>query len=152
MSANASGEPVLEYPIQVYGVVACALRFSNDDRWLGLPSKSVYHKLAKNKVVMHSMETTSVDSLEALVLIALDDVGGSTSPVAWGSLALATRTTAHVGFHQEQSGGTATPAASVNAIKLLARALNGADEEERRRLFWSVFVLDRWSASATGWE
>lgn len=126
-------------------------QFSHDDRWTTLPPKEHYHLLAKDKVVLQSMRSTSVDSLEALVLIALDDVGGTTSPTSWGSLALATRTTGHVGFHQEQSG-TSSPAASVNAIKLLAKALSPADEEERRRLFWTTFILDRWSSSSTGWE
>ncbi|SCV71282.1 BQ2448_2870 [Microbotryum intermedium] len=142
-----------EWPILIYGIVVASLRFSFDPRWNNLESKEVYRERAKRKVVMYSMGSTSVASIEALMLVALDDVGANTTPAAWGALALTTRSAAHMSLHKEEMNALRpSDARGVSPMQLLNRSTSHAEAEERRRLFWAIFVLDRWSATATGWD
>ncbi|GAA6032185.1 hypothetical protein JCM8097_007113 [Rhodosporidiobolus ruineniae] len=142
----------LEWPIVVYGVVAASLRFSFDPFWASLPSKESYHEAARNRVILHSTSTTSVASLQALTLVALDDLISHPTPQSWGALALVTRTAAHMLLYQEEPNVQHSNGSHVSPLKLLGTSSSFFEEECRRRLFWSMFLLDRWSASATGWD
>jgi len=42
--------------------------------------------------------------------------------------------------------------ASVSPLQILGAPSSFAEEESRRRLFWAIYLLDRFSASATGWK
>ncbi|SCZ98205.1 BZ3500_MvSof-1268-A1-R1_Chr3-2g06220 [Microbotryum saponariae] len=142
-----------EWPILIYGIVVASLRFSFDPRWNDIESKDVYRERAKRRVIMHSMSSTSVASIEALMLVALDDVGANTTPAAWGALALTTRSAVHMSLHKEEMNAfRPSDVRGVSPMQLLNRSTSHAEAEERRRLFWSIFVLDRWSATATGWD
>ncbi|GAA5999658.1 uncharacterized protein JCM10292_003677 [Rhodotorula paludigena] len=141
-----------DWPIPVYGVVVASLRFSQDQRWgTTLPTKDHFRERARNRIILLSMSTTSLATLQALALVALDDMVGNTTPNGWGALALLTRTASHMLLFQE-STNTHEAVASVSPLQLLGTPTSFAEEEDRRRLFWSIFMLDRWSASATGWD
>ncbi|KAK4046569.1 hypothetical protein OIO90_006520 [Microbotryomycetes sp. JL221] len=146
-----TAEGSYEWPITVYGIVVCALRFSFDRQWTSLPSKATFRERAKNKVIMYSMSTTSVASIQALTLVALDDLGANTTPEAWGALALTTRTAVHMSLHREETNAF-VQTSGVSPMQLLGPSMCFQEEESRRRLFWSIFMLDRWSATATGWD
>ncbi|GJN90057.1 hypothetical protein Rhopal_003055-T1 [Rhodotorula paludigena] len=82
-----------DWPIPVYGVVVASLRFSQDQRWgTTLPTKDHFRERARNRIILLSMSTTSLATLQALALVALDDMVGNTTPNGWGALALLTRT------------------------------------------------------------
>ena len=152
--------------------------------WENVP-KQMYRERARNKVLIHSTLNTTLASLQALTLVAIDDVVANEVPQAWGALALLTRTgslfprafnalpadygfrrpgenliltagsiarpASHVQLHQEEPNSH-VPTARVVPLRLLGLASSFAEEESRRRLFWCIFMLDRWSATATGWE
>lgn len=70
------------WPATVYAMVAVSLRFSthpdikaNEER---------LHTSAKQHVILHAVESTSISSLQALVIIVLDLIGRGTSPASWG--------------------------------------------------------------------
>lgn len=140
----------VEYGILTYGVVAASLRFALGPMWENVP-KQMYRERARNKVIIHSTLNTTLASLQALTLVAIDDVVANEVPQAWGALALLTRTASHVQLHQEEPNSH-VPTARVVPLRLLGLASSFAEEESRRRLFWCIFMLDRWSATATGWD
>ncbi|KAH7559768.1 hypothetical protein BM1_03402 [Bipolaris maydis] len=86
--------------IILHSVVATTVKFSTDQR-LTPEKRTRYHKNSKEKVLLYGIENSSVKSLQALVILALDVVGCS----------------------------------------------NG-----RRRLFWMIYVLDRYATVATAFE
>lgn len=59
--------------------------------WENVP-KQMYRERARNKVIIHSTLNTTLASLQALTLVAIDDVVANEVPQAWGALALLTRT------------------------------------------------------------
>ncbi|GAA5987212.1 hypothetical protein JCM10908_001861 [Rhodotorula pacifica] len=140
----------VEYGILTYGVVAASLRFALGPMWENVP-KQAYRERARNRVIIHSTLNTTLASLQALTLVAIDDVVANEVPQAWGALALLTRTASHVQLHQEEPNSH-VPTARVVPLRLLGLASSFAEEESRRRLFWCIFMLDRWSATATGWD
>lgn len=105
----------VEYGILTYGVVAASLRasscivllarkdisililrttnaqFALGPMWENVP-KQMYRERARNKVIIHSTLNTTLASLQALTLVAIDDVVANEVPQAWGALALLTRT------------------------------------------------------------
>jgi len=62
-----------------------------DPQWARLPPKDQYRERARDKVILHSCTTTSLASLQALALVALDDIVCKASPRGWGALAMLTR-------------------------------------------------------------
>ncbi|KZT62271.1 hypothetical protein CALCODRAFT_490030 [Calocera cornea HHB12733] len=153
--ADMNGAVQRGWPVTVYAMVAVSLRFSNDPRWTlpGFLTKEQYYKAAKQRVVMHSIESTSFQSLQALAIIALDTIGTGAGPSAWGVLALLTRSVMHLGLQSEEDiGGIQTRTAPLNRVALLKSPRNFREEEARRRLFWVIYVLDRWASVSTGWD
>ncbi|KZO91385.1 hypothetical protein CALVIDRAFT_602300 [Calocera viscosa TUFC12733] len=142
------------WPVTVYAMVAVSLRFSTDARWQlpGFLTKEQYYKMAKQRVVMHSIESTSFQSVQALAIIALDTIGTGAGPSAWGVLALLTRSVMHLGLQTEDDLGAQTKTAPLNRVSLLKSPRNFREEEARRRLFWVIYVLDRWASVSTGWD
>ncbi|EJT97502.1 hypothetical protein DACRYDRAFT_119201 [Dacryopinax primogenitus] len=142
------------WPVTVYAMVAVSLRFSFDPRWQmpGFLTKEQYYKAAKQRVVMHAIESTSFQSLQALAIIALDTIGTGAGPSAWGVLALLTRSVMHLGLQSEEDPGAQSRVAPLSRVSLLKSPKNFREEEGRRRLFWVIYVLDRWASVSTGWD
>ncbi|KPV74483.1 uncharacterized protein RHOBADRAFT_54296 [Rhodotorula graminis WP1] len=142
---------LLQWPITIYGVIVSTLRFSFDAQWSRLPPKDQYRDRARNRVILYSCTTTSLASLQALALVALDDIVCKASPRGWGALAMLTRSASHMLLFEEEANSHHA-GASVSPLQILGAPSSFAEEESRRRLFWAIYLLDRFSASATGWD
>jgi hypothetical protein len=155
------------FSILVHSIVVVTLRLSNDPRLEG--RKETYKRAAKQHVLSHAIESTSISSVQALALLALDLIGSDQGPSSWGILALLTRSAVHLGLtteddsQQPQStaastigagGGFSTrpPAPSLSRTSIIPPAADWAEDESRRRLFWLIFALDRYACVSTGWD
>ncbi|QQK40384.1 Fungal transcriptional regulatory protein, N-terminal [Penicillium digitatum] len=138
----------------LYAIVATTLRFSSDNR-LNDQNRKRYHDSAKQRVVLHGLESSSVKALQALVILALDLVGSSNGPPGWKLLALITRSVVQLGLAVESKSSLVTPLYP-SIYTLRAVTLSEPDcwieEESRRRLFWMVYLLDRYSTLATAFN
>lgn len=65
-------------------------------------------------------------------------------PTSWLTAGRATRFTQMLGLHRLDGAGT-------EAKQSLPPASDWFELEERRRTFWMVFSMDRYSAVGTGW-
>lgn len=140
--------------IILHAIVATTLRFSTDQR-LNAENRTRYHQNSKEKVLLYGIETSSVKSLQALVILSLDVVGCSNGPPGWNMLALITRSVVQLGLSMETySPLIAPPHASIYTLRaiVLPEPKDWIEEESRRRLFWMIYVLDRYATVATAFE
>lgn len=140
--------------ILLHAIVATTLRFSTDNR-LTDDRRRHYHDVSKQKVLLYGLENSSVKSLQALVILALDLVGSSNGPPGWNLLALITRSVVQLGLSVETSSFSVSPNyPSIYTLRamVLPDAKTWIEEESRRRLFWMIYLLDRYATIATAFE
>lgn len=140
--------------VLLHAMVATTLRFSNDPR-LTPEKREYYHQNSKEKVLLFGIQNSSVKSLQALVILALDVVGCSNGPPGWNLLALITRSVVNLGLSVENSSPKVMPQyASIYTLRaiVLPEPTDWIMEESRRRLFWMIYVLDRYATVATAFE
>jgi hypothetical protein len=140
--------------ILLHAIVATTLRFSTDQR-LTEDRRRHYHDISKQKVLLYGLENSSVKALQALVILALDLVGSSNGPPGWNLLALITRSVVQLGLAVETTSFSVSPHyPSIYTLRamVLPEADNFIEEESRRRLFWMIYLLDRYATIATAFE
>lgn len=140
--------------ILLHAIVATTLRFSTDPR-LTEERRRHYHDISKQKVLLYGLENSSVKALQALVILALDLVGSSNGPPGWNLLALITRSVVQLGLAVEMTSSSISPNyPSIYTLRamVLPDAESFIEEESRRRLFWMVYLLDRYATIATAFE
>ncbi|GAD96962.1 C6 transcription factor [Paecilomyces variotii No. 5] len=140
--------------VVLYAIVATTLRFSSDKR-LTEQSRTRYYNSSKQKVILYGLENSSVQSLQALVILALDFVGSSNGPPGWKLLALIARSVVQLGLAVESGSAlisSAYPSIYTLRAVILPEPSNWIEDEGRRRLFWSVYMLDRYSTIATAFD
>ena len=140
--------------ILLHAIVATTLKFSSDPR-LTSDKRTHYHRTSKEKVLLYGIENSSVKSLQALVILSLDVVGCSNGPPGWNLLALITRSVVQLGLSMETCSPMVAPQyASIYTLRaiVLPEPQDWIEEESRRRLFWIIYVLDRYATVATAFE
>ncbi|CAN9407444.1 unnamed protein product [Alternaria sp. RS040] len=105
---------------------------------------------ARRWVVCTAMETLSLESLQALTILAFDDIGNGQASKAWAVIGSMTRTVEYMGLAQEQEDSELHP--FCQAYACLENTGDWTEEEERRRVFWNVFLLDRFCSVTMGWS
>ncbi|KAF2091020.1 hypothetical protein K490DRAFT_71288 [Saccharata proteae CBS 121410] len=140
--------------ILLHAIVATTLRFSTDAR-LTKESRERYHSTSKQKVLLYGLENSSVKALQALVILALDLVGYSNGPPGWNLLALITRSVVQLGLSVETTSTLVSPnVPSIYTLRamILPEPKDFIEDESRRRLFWVIYLLDRYATVATAFE
>lgn len=141
-----------------HAIVSICARFS-DDPCLGSDSEARTQraKRSRDAVILQSMQSFSVENLQALIIVAFDTIGSGRSPSAWSVVGSMTRTVEQLQLSVEPADeGHPRPADTFqNQIKraaFLPPARDWSELEERRRVFWNVFLMDRFCSFATGWN
>ncbi|KAK0345502.1 hypothetical protein LTR91_024275 [Friedmanniomyces endolithicus] len=140
--------------ILLHAIVATTLRFSTDAR-LSEHSREGYHATSKQKVLLYGLENSSVKALQALVILTLDIVGSSNGPPGWNLLALITRSVVQLGLAVEATSASVAPLyPSIYTLRamVLPEPKSFIEDESRRRLFWMVYLLDRYATISTAFE
>lgn len=140
--------------ILLHAIVATTLRFSTDAR-LTEEKRQRYHDISKNRVLLYGMENSSVKALQAMVILALDFCGSSNGPPGWNIMALITRSVVQLGLAVETNSFSVSPNyTSIYTLRamILPEPKDFMEEESRRRLFWVIYLLDRYATIATAFE
>ncbi|KAL2010058.1 hypothetical protein VTN00DRAFT_5865 [Thermoascus crustaceus] len=140
--------------IVLYAIVATALRFSTDPR-LNEQNRKRYYESSKQKVLLYGLENSSVKALQALVILTLDFVGSSNGPPGWKLLAVIARSVVQLGLAVESGSSlisSAYPSIYTLRAVILPEPETWIEDESRRRLFWMVYLLDRYSTIATAFD
>jgi Fungal specific transcription factor domain len=140
--------------ILLHGMVATSLRFSQDPR-LTPESKLHYHTYSKQRVQLYGLENSSVRALQALAILALDVNGTTNGPPGWNLIALISRSVVQLGLAAEATSNLTSPRyPSIATLRasVLPDSKSWIEDEERRRLFWTIYLLDRYATIATAFE
>nr|POE79753.1 putative transcriptional regulatory protein c11d3.11c [Quercus suber] len=140
--------------ILLHAIVATTLRFSTDIR-LSEKARNQYHTFSKQKVLLYGLENSSVKALQAQVILALDIVGDSNGPPGWNLLALITRSVVQLGLAVEATSSSVAPEyPSIYTLRamVLPEPKSFIEDESRRRLFWMVYLLDRYATISTAFD
>ena len=138
----------------LHAIVATTLRFSMDDR-LTPERRARFYQSSKQKVLLYGLENSSVRALQALVILALDLCGDSNGPPGWNLLAMITRSAVQLGLSVEPTSQLVSPRfLSIYTLRamVLPESTNFIEDESRRRLFWMIYILDRYATITTAFD
>jgi hypothetical protein len=143
-----------EDKILLHAIVATTLRYANDSR-LTSEFREWQHKISMDKVILYGMKHSSVKSLQAMVILSLDLIGDSNGPPGWNMLAVMTRSVVQLGLAVESTSLSVAPIVpSIYTLRamILPEPADFIEDESRRRLFWVIYMLDRYVATATAFD
>ncbi|UZP36671.1 hypothetical protein NXS19_004487 [Fusarium pseudograminearum] len=128
-------------------IVIVASRYLPDQ--LGLKAIWSVEKI-REWTILRSMESNTLEGLQALIIIAFNDIGNGDADRAWALIASLSRTVEFLQLTMDPENEVAQPIC--RPFSYLGPAKDWADQEERRRVFWNVFLLDRFCSISMGWN
>lgn len=136
-------------------IISATVRFSDDPR-LGPPeARSRLARSNKQAVILQSIESFSVENLQALIICAFDTIGSGRGPSAWSIVGSMARTAEQLQLSIEDEPGSYPSNETqtlVQRMHFLPPCKSWTEREERRRVFWNIFLMDRFCSIATGWN
>ncbi|KAI1370951.1 fungal-specific transcription factor domain-containing protein [Hypoxylon crocopeplum] len=134
-----------------HAIVSLCARFSDDARLGTAEEKARNARKSKQAVLLRSMESFSVENLQALIICAFDTLGSGRGPSAWSIVGSMTRTVEQLQLSVEEDDQPSTKV-MIKRMTFLPPARSWSEREERRRVFWNIFLMDRFCSIATGWN
>jgi hypothetical protein len=112
-----------------------------------------YAAKSRELIVQLGMSTLALDNLRALTIVAYIDIAEGETSKAWSIIGSLTRTVSYLQLSVEEEALETTQRTTLlSDLPELPSATSWVERESRRRLFWNVFLLDRFCAIATGWK
>ncbi|KAI8941889.1 hypothetical protein NX059_000003 [Plenodomus lindquistii] len=152
----------LEDPVQrekltsvLLAIVSVCLRIDNSDYARASHDLKALCLRYRHAVMLRSMETFCVQNLQALVIISFDILGSGRGPSAWSVVGSMARTVEQLQLSVEETNDEPSDASKyslISRIAFLKPPQSWVETEERRRVFWTVFLMDRFCSVATGWN
>lgn len=137
-------------------IVSLCLRFSDSAFAKSVDIESLCRRY-RNAVILQGIERFSVENLQAMTIIAFDIIGSGRGPSAWSLVGSMARTAEQLQLSvedaepEEHTKGHHSDLL-IQRMSFLAPAQTWIESEERRRVFWNVFLMDRFCSVATGWN
>ncbi|KAJ4854580.1 fungal specific transcription factor domain-containing protein [Trichoderma breve] len=132
--------------IVLLAMTAVSIRFYTSDRQI----QDLYSRRCHDAVVLACMDRFSVQTLQASIILAFNTIGSGKGPTSWSIVSSATRIVEQLGLAVEDEGMSQNRL--LNRIGFLPPARNWTEKESLRRIFWCIFLLDRFCSVATGWN
>ncbi|KAL6236491.1 hypothetical protein BDW75DRAFT_229421 [Aspergillus navahoensis] len=101
-------------------------------------------------LVSQAMKQPSVEHLQALVIIASNDIGSGEAFQAWPLVGSLSRMVEYLQLTVEHDEAFQHP--FCQPYKVLPPPTDWTEAEERRRIFWAIFALDRFCSVSMGWN
>lgn len=130
--------------IVLHAMMVCALRYVANERlareWLELHPDALQR--SREFVLMAGMDDLSVENAQALIIVAFVHIGDGNANKAWPIIGALARTVVYLGLNNElEEDQLQEPC--LKPLSCLPQARVWTEAEERRRVFWNVFLLDR---------
>ncbi|KAK0368872.1 hypothetical protein CLIM01_13767 [Colletotrichum limetticola] len=137
--------------VVLHAMVVAALRFV-DNSEIRLSALEVERRTSRSRniVILNAMDHLSVENLQALVILAFNDIGNGDASKAWSIVGSLTRTVEYLQMSIEADHQDKEPL--LKPLPSIPPPQNWTEEEERRRVFWNIFNLDRFCSVTTGWN
>ncbi|KAH8690626.1 fungal-specific transcription factor domain-containing protein [Talaromyces proteolyticus] len=137
--------------VLVHGMICVTLRHMNiQEIGMDEAERDMHIRVSRDTMIKMAIFDMSIESLQALIILASDRMGygdlAGASPII-GSL---TRTVEYLQLSIEVD--EKSKPLFLRPIVLLEDAQTWTESEERRRIFWNVFILDRLCSAIAGWS
>ncbi|KAK1633802.1 hypothetical protein BDP81DRAFT_482866 [Colletotrichum phormii] len=135
----------------LHAVVLSASRYiSDEDIATSVFGSHQQRTMTRDWIVSTSMKTFNVESHQALIIVAFNDIGSGEVAQAWSLVGSLTRTVEYLQLTVEHDD--ADRSSLSQPFVSLAPPDSWTEAEERRRVFWNVFKLDRLISVTMGWN
>lgn len=166
----------VEPPLIIYSIVLITLKFLNNDQ-MSDSDKKLYYSKCKEKIISTSLKKINLESLQSMILLAYDSLGGSIKvPEAWNYVSIASDYANYLKLGDEagiklsmispdspnsinssiHSNDTSArkeyKTITSKSLNLLKKPKTWVDEESRRHCFWCIFILDKLYAISSSHE
>ncbi|KAF2024403.1 hypothetical protein EK21DRAFT_117785 [Setomelanomma holmii] len=136
-------------------ITSVTLHLSDDARLGDAENRSRSAEASRQAVILQSLESFSAEGLQALIMCAFDTIGSGRGPSAWSIVGSMARTVEQLQLSTEDEGDS-KPARDaqtlVKRVAFLRPCRDWREAEDRRRVFWTEFLMDRFCSIATGWN
>lgn len=135
----------------LHAIVTVSLRFSRDPGHTAEVQEN-YREFSKRRVQLCALEHSNIRTVQALVLLSVDMLGCSHRPETSNMIALITQSILNFRLGLETTHRTNRTNVSTTGVArsfLLPPPKSWTENEERRRLFWVVYSMDRYSTLGT---
>ncbi|KAJ5708153.1 hypothetical protein N7488_007954 [Penicillium malachiteum] len=139
----------------LHAIIAVCIRFCRNESLQDEETKSKIAEKSRQRVILDSTETFSVENLQALVIIAFETIGRGRGPSSWSIVGSMVGTVEHLQLNVEEDalyGVTNLGETLIRRMIFLSPSSSWSEAEERRRIFWTVFLMDRFCSISTGWK
>jgi hypothetical protein len=133
-------------PVILKAITAATIKYSD----VSAETQAWYYNKCRDAVVLAVMDLFSVESMQASIIIAYDTIGSGKGPRSWSIVASATRVVEQLGLAGEEEDVANNKL--LNRIGFLTPSTSWTESEERRRVFWTIFLMDRFCSVTTGWN
>ncbi|KID81441.1 Transcription factor, fungi [Metarhizium guizhouense ARSEF 977] len=132
-------------------IVAITAKYLQKDHTKDAPNAGNYAEACKRKAMSAAVESNSIESIQALLLLAFDTLSTGRGCSPWFLIPLVTSKVDSLQLSFED----AAPRESyeefyLSTVSSLQPASTWAEAEEIRRVFWAAFVMDRFWSIASG--
>ncbi|PGH17460.1 hypothetical protein AJ79_01060 [Helicocarpus griseus UAMH5409] len=135
----------------LHAMTAAALPHISDNIQEMVPSGiDAAIRKSRHAVILTAMDNLSVENLQALIIIAFDNMGKGEGTKAFSIIGSLTRTVEYLQLTVESDEHERQPL--LKPLTSLPATHNWTEAEERRRVFWVIFLLDRFCSVTTGWN
>ncbi|KAH6962502.1 hypothetical protein BKA56DRAFT_597818 [Ilyonectria sp. MPI-CAGE-AT-0026] len=104
----------------------------------------------RDRVLLKAMDTLCVENLQALIILAFLDIGDGRASRAWSIIGSLSRTVEYLQLSVEIEDDRIP--SSLPPLSVLSASQDWIEKEERRRVFWVIFNMDRFCSITTGWN
>lgn len=134
--------------ILLHALIVSGMRF-----WKGPEEmRQQYLRSSKQRVQAYALSNANIRCLQALVILAWEATGDADFAQAMNLLTLLARNISHLGLGGEPRfdlGLSIDAPAGMTQSSKLAHPETWYEQEERRRLFWVAYALDRYANTST---
>lgn len=140
-----------ERQILLHGIVIVAFRFWRLPEPPAMTRES-YMRASREQILLNTVDTCSLVSTQALALLAVDAIGQGPGPRTLNIMAMLLTATQQLGLARSPSSTNGEPNIPLvrNEDPGDGLDLSSTESEERRRLFWIIYGLDRFSSVSHG--
>nr|XP_036589757.1 C6 transcription factor [Colletotrichum truncatum]KAF6801762.1 C6 transcription factor [Colletotrichum truncatum] len=137
--------------VVLHSMILSASRYISDEEVAAAVFGSPQQRIGvRDWIVSQAMKHLTVESLQALIIVAFNDIGSGEASQAWSLVGSLTRTVEYLQLTVEHDDAE-RPSLSQPFVSL-PPPNNWTEAEERRRVFWNVFKLDRLISVTMGWN
>ncbi|OJJ75290.1 hypothetical protein ASPBRDRAFT_63792 [Aspergillus brasiliensis CBS 101740] len=139
----------------LHAIISVCARFSQNEQYRGSLDLTELAKKSRQEVILQSTETFSVENLQALVIVAFETINRGRGPSSWSIIGSMAGTVEQLQLGVEEDDLYRVKGMGERLIRrmvFLTPSRSWCEAEERRRVFWAVFLMDRFCSVSTGWK